>query len=392
MNDSDFQGLSRAEAILENMLGATNNLKPPQSRVEALLIRLLELIEDISHGSGTVFRFIGEKEYVNDLPETGNEQGDVWFVKEKMAGYIWIVREDYPDGYWEELGEVIDTASLENIFFPVQYNLTEYADILDAIQSNKIPILIFYPSAVNTQRRLAYFGYNNDSGIHFYELSSDSEITEYLVNNTSPSWKLPRSITLVNSVNGKTGDVTLAAADVGATPETFIVTVTASNGSYSADKTFAEISTAYAAGKRLMASFPVPFNDGYVNALNPLVPAIYGSYVVGFASYIVMSTATGVVQYQLEIDNNDTVFVSETPLQSPYMTATFTIPTTDWNNGSYTKPVTGMTTDALVFIKYSDTETEFTEVQESNALTFTAATTPSEDVTVYVAWFKEVSV
>jgi len=114
MNDSDFKGLSRVEKILENMLGATNNLESPQSRVEALLMRLLELIEDISHGSGTVFRFLGEKEHVNDLPETGNEQGDVWFVKEKMAGFIWLVREDHPDGYWEELGEVIDTTSIVN--------------------------------------------------------------------------------------------------------------------------------------------------------------------------------------------------------------------------------------------------------------------------------------
>lgn len=385
MDDSDFKGLSRTEEILENMLGATNDLKPPKSRVEALLMELLELIGEISHGSGTVFRFIGEKEYVNDLPETGNEQGDVWFVKEKMAGYIWIVREDYPDGYWEELGEVIDTASLENVFFPVQYNLTEYNDILDAIQSNKIPILILYPSQANTQRRLAYFGYNNDSGVHFYELSSDSEIIEYLVNNTSPSWKSPRSITFVNSVNGNTGDVTLTAADVGATPETFIVTVTLSNGVYSADKTFAEISTAYAAGKRLMTSFPVPFNGEYINALIPLASVTYGSYAMAFVAVTVMSTATGVMQYQLSIDYSS-VLVTEAPLQSRYMTATLTIATSDWNNGSCTKSVTGMTADALVFVRYSDTETEFTEAQGSNSLTFTAATTPSEAVTVHVAW------
>lgn len=49
MDDSDFKGLSRTEEILENMLGATNDLKPPQSRVEALLMELLELIGDISH-------------------------------------------------------------------------------------------------------------------------------------------------------------------------------------------------------------------------------------------------------------------------------------------------------------------------------------------------------
>lgn len=189
----------------------------------------------------------------------------------------------------------------------------------------------------------------------------------------------------VNSVNGQTGNVVLDAEDVGATPETFLVTVTESNGSYTADKTYAEISAAYAAGKRLMASFPIPFDDLSVNVLNPLVPATYGSYIVAFASYIVMNTAAGVTQHQLAINDNS-VEVSASGVQTPFMTATITIATTDWVNGSCTKTVSGMTADALVFVKYSDTETEFAETQGANSMTFTAATTPSEAVTVYVAW------
>lgn len=77
--------------------------------------------------------------------------------------------------------------------------------------------------------------------------------------------------------------------------------------------------------------------------------------------------------------------------QTTFMTATITIATTDWVNGSCTKTVTGMTADSLVFVKYSDTETEFTEVQSANSMTFTAETTPSEAVTVDIAWFKEAS-
>jgi hypothetical protein len=77
--------------------------------------------------------------------------------------------------------------------------------------------------------------------------------------------------------------------------------------------------------------------------------------------------------------------------QTPFLTATLTIATTDWVNGSCTKTVTGMTADALVFVKYSDTETEYTEAQGANSMTFTAATTPSEAVTVDVAWLKEVA-
>lgn len=78
--------------------------------------------------------------------------------------------------------------------------------------------------------------------------------------------------------------------------------------------------------------------------------------------------------------------------QTPFLTATITIATTDWVNGSCTKTVTGMTADALVFVKYSDPDGEYTETQDANSMTFTAATTPSEAVTVDVAWFKEVVV
>ena len=77
--------------------------------------------------------------------------------------------------------------------------------------------------------------------------------------------------------------------------------------------------------------------------------------------------------------------------QTPFLTDTITIAVTDWDNGSCTKTVTGMTAEALVFVKYSDTETEFAETQGENSMTFTAATTPSEAVTVDIAWFKEVS-
>lgn len=76
--------------------------------------------------------------------------------------------------------------------------------------------------------------------------------------------------------------------------------------------------------------------------------------------------------------------------QSPFMTATITIAVSDWNyKGSCTKIVTGMTADALGFVKYSDDETDFTETQGEDSITFTADPTPSEAVTAYVAWFKE---
>lgn len=77
--------------------------------------------------------------------------------------------------------------------------------------------------------------------------------------------------------------------------------------------------------------------------------------------------------------------------QTPFMTDTIAIAVSDWDNGSCTKTVTGMTADSLVFVKYSDTETDFTEAQGTNSLTFTADPVPSEAVTVDVAWLKEVA-
>lgn len=37
---------SRIEAILENILGADNEILPPMSRNEVLLIRILEMMQD----------------------------------------------------------------------------------------------------------------------------------------------------------------------------------------------------------------------------------------------------------------------------------------------------------------------------------------------------------
>lgn len=80
--------------------------------------------------------------------------------------------------------------------------------------------------------------------------------------------------------------------------------------------------------------------------------------------------------------------------QTPYQTATITLGNRDWTittPSTQTVTVTGMTADSLVFVEYSDTETEFTVTQAANALTFSANEAPSADVTVKVAWFKEAS-
>lgn len=57
---------------------------------------------------GTVFNIKGDVPTYNDLPQTGNVVGDVYYVSDVSAGFVWLETTDHPSGYWEELGEPID--------------------------------------------------------------------------------------------------------------------------------------------------------------------------------------------------------------------------------------------------------------------------------------------
>lgn len=61
-------GLSRNENILENILGESHELDDPQSRIEALLMRLLEAIskgDDVSNITITGETLVIKKKEVN---------------------------------------------------------------------------------------------------------------------------------------------------------------------------------------------------------------------------------------------------------------------------------------------------------------------------------------
>ena len=62
---------------------------------------------------GTVFTLKGGVATVADLPASGNNVGDVYYVEAVSAGYIWLTSTSQPDGYWEELGETIDLSAYE---------------------------------------------------------------------------------------------------------------------------------------------------------------------------------------------------------------------------------------------------------------------------------------
>lgn len=62
---------------------------------------------------GNVFTIKGSVATVADLPASGNNVGDVYYVEAVSAGYIWLTSETQPNGYWEELGETIDLSAYE---------------------------------------------------------------------------------------------------------------------------------------------------------------------------------------------------------------------------------------------------------------------------------------
>lgn len=62
---------------------------------------------------GTVFTLKGGVATVADLPASGNNVGDVYYVEAVSAGYIWLTSASQPNGYWEELGETIDLSAYE---------------------------------------------------------------------------------------------------------------------------------------------------------------------------------------------------------------------------------------------------------------------------------------
>lgn len=60
---------------------------------------------------GVVFTLKGGVATVQDLPQTNNRIGDVYYVENISAGFIWITSSAYPGGYWEELGETVDLSN-----------------------------------------------------------------------------------------------------------------------------------------------------------------------------------------------------------------------------------------------------------------------------------------
>lgn len=95
---------------------------------------------------------------------------------------------------------------------------------------------------------------------------------------------------------------------------------------------------------------------------------------------------TGVVE--LSIPSS----ASDVGAATPPTYTTLTLAVADWESSgnaySCSKTVTGMTATSIVWLSYSDTETEFAEAQSTDTLTFTVSTLPSDAITVNVAFME----
>lgn len=60
-------------------------------------------------GIGAVFNLKGSTATTTELPASGNEIGDVWYVVAESVGYIWL--NDGLSDRWEQLGLPIDLSS-----------------------------------------------------------------------------------------------------------------------------------------------------------------------------------------------------------------------------------------------------------------------------------------
>lgn len=110
---------------------------------------------------------------------------------------------------------------------------------------------------------------------------------------------------------------------------------------------------------------------------------------------------TGITKTDLAQSVRDSLDLADSALQShqdisgkadkPKYT-TLTLATSDWQSSgnaySCSKTITGLTANSIVWLSYSDTETEFSEAQSANTLTFTVAELPSAAITVNVAYME----
>jgi hypothetical protein len=140
---------------------------------------------------GTIFVLKGSVATVADLPTTGNTVGDVYYVQDVSAGYIWLISDSQPNGYWEELGETF------NITIDSELSTTSENPVQNKVISSALAEKGTYSKP--------------SGGIPKSDLASSVQASLGKADTAL-------QVAPVASVNGRTGVVVLGANDVGALP------------------------------------------------------------------------------------------------------------------------------------------------------------------------------
>ena len=138
-NDTDFSKLTnvpKASTGVEGLIEIATDQEAETGTNETKAVNPKQLLTAIQ-GLGSVFTLKGSKPTVNDLPATGNNIGDVWYVIDESVGYIWL--NDGTVDKWEQLGLPIDLSSYVQ-FSDIINNLTSTASDkpLSALQGKQL--------------------------------------------------------------------------------------------------------------------------------------------------------------------------------------------------------------------------------------------------------------
>lgn len=122
-NNPDFSRLKnvpQASTSTAGVIQIATDTEAENGTNETKAINPKQLLTAIQ-GLGSVFTLKGSKPTVADLPTTGNNIGDVWYVVDESVGYIWL--NDGATDRWEQLGVPIDLSTYMQ-FSDVINNLT----------------------------------------------------------------------------------------------------------------------------------------------------------------------------------------------------------------------------------------------------------------------------
>ena len=298
----------------------------------------------VSSALSSVMTYKGTKATVSALPSSGNSIGDVWHVTADGGEYAW-------DGSaWQELGTAIDTSGfvtdVQNsggtslvsngiATIPDGFNIS----VVQSLPTSNIDthtIYVLQKAAVvgSSQVGTAQVGGEND----VYE--------EYIyVNN---SWEklgddidtevFARTEDIPTKVSDLTDDVGIVTTD-DIVQEVFLINISYSNNTYTADKTSAEAMAALTSGK-LVYGYDTDSDIPYIFGRNG--SGSYGFQTIGYISEINeyiqgILYYDGTTDYSLSFDGMDLNLLSalgDTNIGTPSTGQVLTYQSNKWINAN----------------------------------------------------------